>query len=195
MRNPLRREEDMFRFLLVSIVGAAVIVGCAYANTWLGVAAAVIVVGGIGVWLSKPPTEGPGAPPEVAPTPPGTHRVLLVATPDADVTEVRDNVQARLDGRDTEVLVVVPALASTVEAFTGAVDDRRKAAEGAADALAAQLTAVGIPARGTAGADDAVQAAEDALGEFGADEVVLAGDADLFAQAQERLTVPVTRLG
>ena len=194
MRNPLRREEDMFRFLIVVIVGAAVIVGCAYANTWLGVAAAVIVVGGIGVWLSKPPVE-PGAAAEPAPTPAGTHRVLLVATPDAEATEVRDGLQARLDGTDAEVLVVVPALASTVESLTGAVDDRREAAERAADALAAQLTAVGIPARGTAGADDAVQAAEDALGQFGADEVVLAGDADLFQRAQERLRAPVTRLG
>ncbi|HVS86329.1 MAG TPA: hypothetical protein VHD91_11925, partial [Gaiellaceae bacterium] len=69
------------------------------------------------------------------------------------------------------------------------------AAERTADALAAQLTAVGIPARGAAGADDPMQAAEDALGEFGADEVVVAGDADLYAQAQGRLTVPVTRLG
>jgi hypothetical protein len=195
MRNPLRSEQEMFRFLLVVIVGAAVIVGCAYANTWLGVAAAVLVVGGIGVWLSKPPTDGPGAPPAVAPTPPGTHRVLLVATADADVTQVRDAIRARLDGSDAEVLVVVPALASTVEALTGAVDDRREAAERAADALAAQLTAIGIPARGTAGADDPIQAAEDALGEFGADEVVLAGNADLFEQAQDRLSVPVTRLG
>jgi len=195
MRNPLRTEDEMFRFLLVVIVGALVIVGCAYANTWLGVAAAVLVLGGIGVWLSRPPVEGPGAPAEPAPTPAGTHRVLLVADPGSDVTAVRDELRARLEERGGEVLVVVPALASTLEAVTGAVDDRREDAERTADALAAQLTAVGIPARGAAGADDPIQAAEDALGEFGADEVVLAGDADLFAQAQERLTVPVTRLG
>lgn len=51
MRNPLRSEAEAFRFLLVVLVGALVIVGCAYVSTWLGVAAAVAVVGGIGAWL------------------------------------------------------------------------------------------------------------------------------------------------
>ncbi|HVS84931.1 MAG TPA: hypothetical protein VHD91_04815, partial [Gaiellaceae bacterium] len=150
MRNPLRREEEMFRFLIVVIVGALVIVGAAYIETWVGVAAAVLVLGGIGVWLSRPPVEGPQEPAPAAPTPAGTHRVLLLAAPDADVAELRDGMRTRLDGHDAEVLVVVPALASAVEAITGAVDDRRGAAERTADALAAQLTAVGIPARGAA---------------------------------------------
>jgi hypothetical protein len=51
MRNPLRSEAEAFRFLLVAIGGAAVVVACAYVNEWLGVAAAVLVVGGIGWWL------------------------------------------------------------------------------------------------------------------------------------------------
>ena len=41
MRNPLRSEAEAFRFLVVVIVGALVIVGAAYINTWVGVAAAV----------------------------------------------------------------------------------------------------------------------------------------------------------
>ena len=41
MRNPLRSEAEAFRFLVVVVVGALVIVGAAYINTWLGVAAAV----------------------------------------------------------------------------------------------------------------------------------------------------------
>ena len=195
MRNPLRSEAEAFRFLLVVIVGALVIVGAAYVNTWFGVVAAVIVVGAIGLWLANPSVGGSSVPTPVAPTPAGTHRVLLLAAPGADVTALRDGVRARLADRDAEVLVVVPALASKIEALTGAVDDRREDAERTADALAAQLTAIGIPARGTAGADDPVQAAEDALGEFGADEVVVAGDDGLFAKAQDRLAVPVTRLG
>src|SRR5205085_389532 len=39
MRNPLRSETEAFRFLIAVIVGALVIVGAAYINTWLGVAA------------------------------------------------------------------------------------------------------------------------------------------------------------
>jgi hypothetical protein len=51
MRNPLRSEAEAFRFLLVVIGGAVAIAGFSYANEWLGVAAAVLVVGGIGWWL------------------------------------------------------------------------------------------------------------------------------------------------
>ena len=45
MRNPLRSEAEAFRFLVVSIVGALLIVAGAFINTWVGVAVAVIVVG------------------------------------------------------------------------------------------------------------------------------------------------------
>ena len=54
MRNPLRSEAEAFRFLLVVIAGAVAIFGCAAVNEWLGVAAAVAVVGGIVWWLRRP---------------------------------------------------------------------------------------------------------------------------------------------
>jgi hypothetical protein len=53
MRNPLRSEDEAFRFLVVVIVGALVVVGAAYVDTWLGVAAAVLAVGGTGWWLRR----------------------------------------------------------------------------------------------------------------------------------------------
>jgi len=53
MRNPLRTEAAAFGFLLVVIVGAAVIVACAAVNEWLGVAAALAVIGGIVWWLRR----------------------------------------------------------------------------------------------------------------------------------------------
>jgi len=51
MRNPLRSEAEAYRFLGVVIVGAAVIIAAAYINTWLGVAAAVLVFAWLGWWL------------------------------------------------------------------------------------------------------------------------------------------------
>jgi membrane protein implicated in regulation of membrane protease activity len=50
MRSPLRTEADAFRFLGIVIVGAALIVGAASVNTWLGVAVAAVVVGAISWW-------------------------------------------------------------------------------------------------------------------------------------------------
>jgi hypothetical protein len=57
VRNPLRSEAEAFRFLGVVIVGALVIAAAAYVNTWVGVAAAVLVVAGVVRWVrSGPPT-------------------------------------------------------------------------------------------------------------------------------------------
>jgi hypothetical protein len=195
MRNPLRSEEQAFRFLIVVIVGALVIAGCAALNTWVGVAAAVIVVGGIVYWLRVPPTAGEKPELVVPPQAQGLCRVLLLAGPDTDAAALGERMRARLDGRDAEVLIVVPALATAVEAATGAVDDKRAEAQNEAEAIARQLAGAGIAARGVIGADDPLLAVEDALREFGADEVVLVAAADLLAEAHERIGVPVSLLG
>ena len=107
MRNPLRSEAEAYRFLGVIIVGAAVIIAAAFINTWLGVAVAVIVFGALGWWLMKEPVPGAADPPPVVTsgTPPGTHRVLVVAPPGTETVTVPDGA---------EVLVVVPATTCSV---------------------------------------------------------------------------------
>jgi hypothetical protein len=53
LRNPLSSEAEAFRFLGVVIVGALVIVGAAKLALYAGVAAAVVVVMGIVVYLRR----------------------------------------------------------------------------------------------------------------------------------------------
>jgi hypothetical protein len=182
MRNPLRSEAEAFRFLIVVIAGALVIVGASYLNVWLGVAAAVIVVGAVVWWLMTGDLRTRRTRILVPETPPGVHRVLLLAPPGTTSVE--------LDGNATDVVVVVPALASPLEAVTGAVDDRRAAAAETAATLARQLP----NGRGEIGADDPLLAIEDSLRAFGADEIVIVdGDDELLEQARERFAVPVRR--
>lgn len=183
MRNPLRSESEAFRFLVAVIVGALVIIGAAYLNTWLGVAAAVVAVAGIVWWLLQEPVPGAAdpAPRLTSSTPGSTHRVLVVAAPATPSVSV--------PSRATEVVVLVPALASTLEAVTGAVDDRRAEAEATAKRLAGQLQ----NARGEVGADNPSVAVEDALRTFGADEIVVAGDDAFCAAVTDRVTIPVSR--
>jgi hypothetical protein len=183
MRNPLRSEAEAYRFLGVVIVGAAVIIGAAFINTWLGVAVAVIAFSALGWWLMHEPVPGAAEDPPVVTsgTPPGTHRVLVVAPPGTEAVTVPDGA---------EVLVVVPALASTREAFTGAVDDRRHDAEATAAALGSRLP----DARVEVGADDPALAVEDALRMFGADEVLVAGDDGMLEAIRERVALPVSSL-
>jgi hypothetical protein len=182
MRNPLRSEAEAYRFLGVVIVGAAVIIAGAYINTWAGVAAAVIVFVAIGWWLAHEPVPGAADPPPMVTsgTPPGTHRVLVVAPPGTEALTVPDGA---------EILVVVPALSSTGEALTGAVDDRRADAEATAAALESRLKG----ARVEVGADDPALAVEDALRVFGADEVLVAGDDGMLESIRERVALPVSR--
>jgi hypothetical protein len=58
VRNPLRSEAEAFQFLIAVIIAALVVVGAAYLNTWLGVAAAVFGVAGIVWWLRSEPDRG-----------------------------------------------------------------------------------------------------------------------------------------
>lgn len=182
MRNPLRSEAEAYRLLGVVVVGAAVIIGAAFINTWLGVAVAVGAFGVLTWWLMKEPVPGASDPPPAVAsgTPPGTHRVLVVAPPGTDAVTVQESA---------EVLVVVPALAATVEALTGAVDDRRVAAEATAAALESRLPG----ARVEVGADDPALAVEDALRVFGADEVLVVGDGELVEAIRARVAIPVSR--
>jgi hypothetical protein len=183
MRNPLRSEAEAYRFLIVVIVGAAIIVVAAYGNKWAGVAAAVLAFVALGWWLMKEPVPGAGdAPRKLASgTPPGQRRVLVVAPPGTESVAVPDGA---------DVLVVVPATAGTVEALTGAVDDRRHDAEATAAALESRLPG----ARVEIGADNPALAVEDALRVFGADEVLVAGDEQTLEAIRERVAVPVSLL-
>jgi hypothetical protein len=183
VRNPLRSEAEAFRFLIVVVIGAVLIIVAAYINTWLGVAVAVIAVGGLVWWLRQEPVPGAAEPqpPLVSGTPPGMRRVLVVAPPGTSSLAVPE---------DAEVLVVVPALTSRVEAFTGAVDDRRGDAEATATALGVLLPA----ARVQVGADDPALAVEDALRLFGADEVLVAGDDGMLRAIRKRVVLPVSRI-
>lgn len=171
----------MYRFLWIVVFGAAIIVVAAVINKWVGVAAAVIAFAALAWWLFKAPAPGAGEPPKkvVSATPPGQRRVLVVAPPGTESVAVPDGA---------EVLVVVPALASTLEAVTGAVDDRRADAESTAAALADRLGG-----RAEVGADDPALAAEDALRVFGADEVLVAGDDGMVDAIRARVAIPVSR--
>ena len=182
MRNPLRSEGEAYRLLWVVVACAAAIIVAAYINTWFGVAVAVIAFAALGWWLTHEPVPGAAEPPPAVTsgTPPGTHRVLVVAPPGTETLNVPNGA---------EVLVVVPALASTGESLTGAVDDRRGDAEATAAALESRLQG----ARVEVGADDPALAVEDALRVFGADEVLVAGDDGMFDAIRERVALPVSR--
>jgi Flp pilus assembly protein TadB len=51
MRHPLSSESDAYRFLLITVgVSAAIVVASFLGGPWLGLAVAVILIGGV-LWL------------------------------------------------------------------------------------------------------------------------------------------------
>jgi hypothetical protein len=203
MRNPLRSESEAFRFLVVVIAGALVIALGAYINTWVGVAAAVLVVGGVAWWLMRSPSGEPAAPRLASGSPPGTHRILVVANETVGGRVLRDEVVRRAKAGQTDVLVVAPALNSPVRHWVSDEDDARAAAQERVDASVARLAETGLAVRGEVGDGDPLLAIEDALRTFGADEIVISThpegrshwlEQDLIEKARERFALPITHV-
>jgi hypothetical protein len=128
-------------------------------------------------------------------------RILVVTTSDSPRDQVDQVVRAHA-GDDAEVHVVAPASkVSFVQLLTGAVDDARadaaRRAEQAADAVPTDRVHPHV------GDSDPLLAIEDALRQWGADEVVVVTapeeeatwiETGLGENARERFSVPVTHL-
>ena len=132
-----------------------------------------------------------------------TRRLLVVTTTAVEPDTLRDRVQRHTGGEDAELKIVAPAADVSPLQWLASDED---AARGDAERVAEQsAAAVGGEARVEAevGDSDPVQAIEDALRTFPADEVVVItreGDdaswleADAGAEARERFGIPVTHL-
>jgi hypothetical protein len=122
----------------------------------------------------------------------GKARVLVISDGSATSQAFHDAVVSRAGGRPLEALVVVPALGSRLSHWTGD-DQSRHDAEANLERTVAGLTAAGVTARGEVGSDDPIQAADDALREFAADEIVFATHPDDHANWKERGVVEIAR--
>jgi hypothetical protein len=128
-------------------------------------------------------------------------RILVVTTANAPGADIEAIVRTHA-GADAEVKVVAPASKiSWLDRLTNAEDDAR---EDAADrAEAASEAATGDETDGHVGDVDPLQAIEEALRMFGADEVIILTAPDeqaswlesgLGERASARFAVPVTHL-
>ena len=129
------------------------------------------------------------------------YRILVIADESLTAGSLRDEIAPRSAGRAVEALVVAPALRSRLAHWTGDDSQQDEAERHLSDSLEA-LAAAGIPARGEIGSDDPIQAADDGLREFPADEVVFVtggGDGNWLEQgvvdvARARYDLPVTHI-
>ena len=128
-------------------------------------------------------------------------RLLVIATALVPADDLRASVRAQV-GDDAELLVVAPASGiSRLDWLTNAEDDARTDAAGRADQLAEAAPTDNVESR--VGDSDPLQAIEDALRTFPADELIVVSRPDEDAgwlehgsaeTALSRFSLPVTRL-
>jgi nucleotide-binding universal stress UspA family protein len=144
-------------------------------------------------------------PPQTAARPhaAGERRILVIANETVGGHLLRSAILERsLDVRE-EVLVVTPALNSPLKHWVSDEDDARAAAQERLGESLAKLSEAGVEARGEVGDGDPLQAMEDALRTFGADEIIIsthpAGRSNwlergVVERARERFAVPITHV-
>jgi hypothetical protein len=203
MRNPLRTEAEAFSFVLVvgalflAVALAAVFGG---AEVALGVFLALAVGVGAGLYLRSEPAVREPAIWERGRD--DRHRVLVVANETVAGEALRDEIVHRAR-ENSDVLVVAPALNSRLRHWTSDEDRARAQAQARLDASLAALAEVGVDAEGHVGDDDPVQAVDDALRIFPADELIVSThppgrsnwlEKDVVRVLRERYGCPITHV-
>jgi hypothetical protein len=200
VRNPVRSEAEAYRFLLLTVGYFALIVAAAAVATWLGVVVfAALTALAVGWWIRSRRDEPPLRT-EAATVPENVRRILVVANETVGGDELFAVITERSAGVDEEVLVVCPALNSPLRHWVSDEDAARAEAQRRLDATLGRLEAAGVEARGVVGDGDPLQAMDDALRMFGADEIVIsthpAGRSNWLERgvvtgARERFDVPI----
>jgi hypothetical protein len=201
-RNPFRSETEAFRFVGIAVVGALLIVGAAAINTWLGLAVAIAVLAAVMWWYGHQPSPGP-PPVELSETPHQAHRILVIANETVGGGPLRETLVRHASGRPTEILVVAPALNSRLRHWVSDEDGARAAAHERVQRSVTRLSETGLDIRGDIGDSEPLQAIEDALRTFGADEIIISTHPEgrsnwleqgLVEQARERFDCPITHV-
>jgi hypothetical protein len=204
-RNPFRSEAEAYRFLLLTVGYFALIVVGASIATWLGVVVFVVLTAtAVVLWLrsrSNEPVLRPAVPARSRAE--DERRILVIANETVGGEELLAILRRKSEGVNEQVLVVCPALNSQVRTWASDEDGARAAAQQRLDASLARLRQDGVHAQGEVGDGDPLQAIEDALRTFGADEIVISThpegrsnwlERNVVGSARDRFDVPITHV-
>jgi len=205
MQNPFRSEPAAFQFVIRSLVYFALIVVAALIHTWLGVAVFVGLTLGVIWWVFFRGEQQ--RPIQVAPrsqSAEGERRILVVANETVGGEQLRTVIREHAAGGREEVLVVAPALNSPLRHWVSDEDPARADAQNRVEDSVRRLRDAGVQnVRGEIGDSEPVQAMEDALRMFGADEIIISThppgkskwlEKGIVEAARERFAVPITHV-
>jgi len=205
MKNPFRSEAEAYRFVLGTVAYfVAIVVADVVGGRWWGLAVFVVLSLFALWWFFRRETRE--QPPATAPrsrSEDGERRILVVANETVAGRKLREAIKTAAGGARANVLVVTPALNSPLRHWTSDEDGARAAADERLQRSVAELDRLGISARGEVGDADPVQAIEDALRTFGADEIIISTHPEgrsnwlergVVTSARERFAVPLTHV-
>lgn len=205
MHNPLRSEQDAFRWLLV--IAAAI--ASAIALTLLtrpvvGVVWTALLIGfGIGFGYRSSRGSLPRNV-EVTKGGDGKFRLLVIANETVQGEELLNEIRARCRDRRCEVMVVTPALAaSRTSHWTSDIDEAIELARQRMELSLIEIKQLGLKAKGEIGDSDPNIAIEDALRVFAADEILISThppdrsrwlEHGVVDKAREQIDLPITHV-
>jgi hypothetical protein len=206
MRNPMRTEAEAFTFVIAVIVlFAAVALAGILGGGWIGFATFLVLAPIVFYRYirSDPKVREPAVWDRHRSGPSDRKRILVVANETVAGRALRGEIVNRAEGADVDFLVVCPALNSPLRHWTSDEDRARERAQERLESSLAELSAEGIEARGEVGDADPLQAMEDALRTFGADEIIISThppgrsnwlEKNVIAHAHERFDLPITHV-
>jgi len=203
--NPFRSEAEAYQFLIVTVgYFAAIVVASVLGGRWAGLAVFVVLTLTGLAWILQ--RGRPERPVRLLPRRRGgadERRILVVANETVAGRRLLEEIKRAAAGYREEVLVVAPALNSPIRHWASDEDQARAAAQQRLERSLRQLEQEGIRARGDIGDSDPVQAIEDALRMFGADEIIISThppgrsnwlERGVVTAARERFAVPITHV-
>lgn len=205
MHNPLRSEQDAFRWLLV--IGAAILsatVLTLLTRPVVGVVWTALLIG-FGVGFGYRSARG-SLPREVEVTKggDGRFRLLVIANETVQGEELLSEIRDRCRERHCEVMVLTPALASSrTSHWTSDIDEAIELARQRMELSLIEIKRLGLKAKGEIGDSDPNVAIEDALRVFPADEILISThppersrwlEQGVVDKARERIDLPITHV-
>jgi hypothetical protein len=204
MANPFRSEAEAYRFLLITIgYFAAIVIATLVGGRWVGFAVFVVLTL-VGLWWLF--RRRPEAPVRTAPPRRGAEnerRILVIANETVGGETLREEIRRRAEDYEERVRVICPTLLSRVRFIASDEDEARAQAQERLEHSLSRLREVGVNCEGEVGEADPLQAIEDALRTFGADEIIVSTHPEgrslwlergVVQRARERFDVPITHV-
>ena len=205
MINPFRSEAEAYRFLLLSVgYFAAIAIAALVIGKWAGIVVFLgLTIAGL-VYVVRAHSGEPRQ--QTVSSRRGREnerRILVIANETVGGERLREEIRSRSEGVDEHVFVVCPALNSPLRHWASDEDGARVQAQERLNTSLSRLRQAGVDARGEIGDAEPLQAMEDALRLFGADEIIISTHPEgrshwlekgIVDGARERFAVPITHV-